>query len=156
MPRLSRYAGRKRNDSGKRGEAVGGHELRFEISSCLSALDPLCEKIRRLMAEQGLEQMQFRVELVARECLNNAIIHGNGERADKSVIFGLCVGRKWVRLRVADQGAGFDWRKVGRRQQPDEKATSGRGLAMARAYSRRMMFNRQGNQITVWIRKAVK
>jgi serine/threonine-protein kinase RsbW len=122
----------------------------LSIPSALSAVEPVCEKIRSLLEKRHLERMRFQVEMVARECLNNAILHGNRARAGRVVKFAMRVGRRLICLRIADQGAGFDWR-ARKRCWPADSAASGRGLMVARAYAERMAFNRRGNQVTVWI-----
>ena len=78
--------------------------LELSIPSCLSAVETVCEEIRGLLGRRHLERLQFAVEIVARECLNNAILHGNDGLPDKRVSFGMRVGRKRICLRFADQG----------------------------------------------------
>lgn len=93
------------------------------------------------------------MELLLREFLNNAMIHGNGLDAHKQVQMSFRIGIKWMRIQIADEGPGFDWRKA-RRTPPDADAESGRGLAIAMIYAQRVRFNRPGNQVTIWIRKS--
>ncbi len=125
-------------------------DLRLSIPSVLSAVELVCEQIRGTLEKHHLEPMRFQVELVARECLNNAILHGNRGQQNRVVDFGMRVGRKRICLRTVDQGAGFDWRL---RQQcwPIDSVCSGRGLLLAGAYAERIAFNSRGNQVTVWI-----
>ena len=112
----------------------------------------LCRRVREFVQAAGFSQMGFPIELLARECLCNAVIHGNRNAADKSVDLSLSVGRKWIRLRVSDQGVGFDWRKA-RRKGFDTTTTSGRGLQICALYAERVRFSRSGNRIALWIRK---
>ncbi|HUA97929.1 MAG TPA: ATP-binding protein [Terracidiphilus sp.] len=122
------------------------------IPSRLGDAESLCLKIRGWLQAQGLCDRCFTVELLARECLTNAVIHGNGNAADKSVALSLSVGREWIRLTVCDEGPGFAWRKA-RRKRPDAALSSGRGLQLCALYAERVRFNRSGNQIALWIRK---
>jgi serine/threonine-protein kinase RsbW len=108
--------------------------------------------VRGLLHANGLREPAFRVELLARECLNNAVLHGNRMAADKYVDFRLSVGREWISLQIGDQGPGFDWRKA-RRQRVDTARSSGRGLQFCTLYAERVRFNRSGNRITLWIGK---
>jgi serine/threonine-protein kinase RsbW len=115
-------------------------------------VDSLCLKIRDLLYTNDLGEVCFGVELLARECLNNAVIHGNGNHVDKSIGLCLSVGREWIKLQVTDAGAGFNWRKA-RQKTPDSIESSGRGLGLYALYAARVRFNRRGNQITLWIPK---
>ena len=132
----------------------GGKELYLSIPSCLEAIEPLCDEIRILLDRRHLAAMQFAVEILARECLNNAVLHGNEGRNNGWVRFGMRVGRKLIRLRVADQGPGFDWRRMRRNRLPAGDEGTGRGLVVARIYAQRVAFNRCGNQVTLWINTA--
>jgi len=123
------------------------------IPSCLGQAEILCRKIRGWMQGAGLGESCFAVELLARESLVNAVIHGNRCAADKSVRLSLRVGRKWIRLQVADEGEGFDWRKAGQKK-PDATTSCGRGLQLYAMYAGRVRFNRKGNRIELWMAKA--
>ena len=118
------------------------------IASRLTEVDGLCLSIRMWLNQAGLTTECFAVELLARESLNNAVIHGNAGYADRAIRLELCVGRKWIRLRVTDEGPGFDWRKA-RRRRSELEAESGRGLALFTLYADQVRFNRRGNQITL-------
>lgn len=114
----------------------------------------LCRKIRFLLHSHGLCKVAFPVELLARECLNNALIHGNRNEADKSITVRLSLGREWIRLEVRDEGRGFGWRKAWQnRLDTAATASCGRGLQLCALYAGRVRFNRCGNQITLWISK---
>lgn len=118
----------------------------------MAEAEALCLAIRHLFHTSGLGQDCFPVELLARECLNNAVIHGNRNDADKSIVLRLWVGREWLRMQVSDQGPGFRWRKA-RQNKLDATASSGRGLQLCALYAERIRFNRSGSQITLWISK---
>lgn len=92
------------------------------------------------------------MELLAREALNNAILHGNRNRPGKTARLDLRLGRRWMRMQVEDEGDGFNWRAV-RFRVPDNSDTSGRGLSIISLYADRVSFNRSGNQITFWFDK---
>jgi len=126
--------------------------LRQKIPSRMAETESLCLKIRALLQKNGLREACFQVELLARECLNNAVIHGNRNDAGKSISFHLQVGREWIRLQVCDEGPGFAWREA-RGNGLDTTASSGRGLHFYKLYADRVRFNRTGNQITLWISK---
>jgi len=128
-----------------------------ELPSTLSSIEPVCVELKALLEAARLgDRARFAVELLARECLSNAILHGNQGRAGALVALSVRLGPRWVRLRVGDQGPGFDWRRAMRAAAaaigPPE-ATSGRGLCIAALYANRVQFNRRGSQITLWLRR---
>ena len=122
------------------------------IPSSMAEAESLCLKIRALLQRESLCRICFPVELLARECLSNAVIHGNRGDARKSVQFRLWIGRQWVRLQVSDEGSGFAWRKALVRTL-DTAKPHGRGLQLYTLYAGRVRFNRRGNQITLWVKK---
>ena len=129
-------------------------ELCVSIPSSLTAIDPLCERIRALLARERLQQMQFPVEILARECLNNAVLHGNLGRRHSRVKFSMRIGRKRICLRVSDSGPGFNWRRWRRLRCPGANAINGRGLLIFKMYADEIVFNLRGNQVTLWINTA--
>jgi anti-sigma regulatory factor (Ser/Thr protein kinase) len=122
------------------------------IPSRLAEVDRVCREARELLEAHGLADRSFAVELVTRECLCNAIVHGGRGCAEARVTLELRVGRRWVRLQVADEGPGFPWRRASRLP-PDDDSPGGRGLAICALYAERIAFNRTGSRISVWIAK---
>jgi anti-sigma regulatory factor (Ser/Thr protein kinase) len=123
--------------------------LRCLIPARLEAVDAVCLELRAFMTANGLAVDAFAVELIARECLNNTVLHGNQNQADKTATLSLSLGQRWLRLQIADQGVGFNWRQACRTA-ADPAASSGRGLAISMLYADRVLFNQRGNQITLW------
>ncbi len=128
-------------------------DLHCEISSNLRVVDSVCERLHTTLKVNGLSDLHFPVELVARECLNNAIIHGNRHDAGKKVAVDFKIGRKWICLQIVDEGSGFKRKKAHKSMPPDNTVVRGRGLPICRLYTDRMAFNRKGNQITLWLKK---
>jgi anti-anti-sigma factor len=126
--------------------------LREKIPSRMAEADALCLRVRETLCANGLSRLSFGVELLARECLANAVTHGNRGDADKSILFRLVEGREWIRLEVSDEGPGFAWRKA-LQTGMNSTACSGRGLHLYALYAERVQFNRRGNRITLWISK---
>jgi len=124
-------------------------KVKIKLASNLNEIDRVCPLALDLLTRCGLQRFHFAIELVARELLNNAILHGNKQNPDKQVEFNLFVGRRWIRLQIADQGDGFNWRQA-RRLPPDVLAESGRGMAIARVYGQRVHFGAGGRKIEVW------
>jgi serine/threonine-protein kinase RsbW len=130
-----------------------GHSARRAIPSVLSEVDGVCREVQTLLERHGAASRCFAADLLLREFLNNAILHGNRSDARKQVRVVVTVGRKWIVCRVADEGPGFNWRTK-RRTPPEADATSGRGLAIGALYAQRLRYNRAGNQVTFWIGKS--
>ncbi len=126
--------------------------LRRSLSSRVADAERTALAARRLLGRAGVGGIGFAVETCLRECLNNAVRHGNQGRPRRRVQCELAVGWKWIRFCVRDEGAGFPWRERGRRRHA-ATATSGRGLRIVDLYSRRVRFNRAGNAVTVWFRR---
>jgi anti-anti-sigma factor len=126
--------------------------FRETIPSRLEEAELLCLRIRKLLQNSDLPLLCFPVELLARECLANAVNHGNRNDADKSIVLWFSIGREWVRLQVSDEGPGFAWRKA-LQKCLDTTEPTGRGLRLYALYAERVQFNRCGNQITLWISK---
>jgi len=129
--------------------------LHREVPSHLAEVDPVCREIRAFLEDKGQKAACFPVELLAREWLNNAIIHGNGRDAAKKVALNLEVGRKWICLQIIDEGRGFNWRKA-KRAPPEDTVTGGRGMPISAVYAQRVSFNQRGNRVTLWLKKENK
>jgi len=126
--------------------------LHRNLASRLVEVEALCHELRALFTPEPLAASAFAVELLARETLNNAVLHGNAGDEGKRVVFELHCGRKWIRLSVSDQGPGFNWKN---RPQalPSDIADGGRGLPILALYAERLQFNRAGNRVTLWLRR---
>lgn len=125
------------------------HILSRELLSNLAEVDGFCLETRNLLTSLGLLSQLFPVEMLLRESLNNAIIHGNCCDCQKKMHVEVRIGRKWIILRVTDEGAGFDSRRA-IREFPASDATSGRGLAIYSLYADRVSFNSKGNRVCFW------
>lgn len=122
--------------------------FRRVLPSDLAAIDAFCDEVRVSMAELGLSGDVFPVGMVLHESLVNAIVHGNKQGVGKRVFVTLRLGTRWIVLRVADEGVGFDWRRLGATV-PGVESTGGRGLPIYGLYADRVSFNECGNQVTL-------
>jgi anti-sigma regulatory factor (Ser/Thr protein kinase) len=122
------------------------------MPSHLTAVEAVCRDVRGWLEANGLSAVGFAVELTTRECLCNAVVHGNAGRADARVTLSLRIGRRWIRVQVADEGRGFPWRSA-TKSPPEGTQEHGRGLAICALYASRVAFNRSGSRITLWIAK---
>ena len=121
--------------------------------SQLDEVDRVCLEMRNFCERRGWTSVGFGMELVLRECLNNAILHGNRRDPAKQVHLGLWSRPPWILLQVADEGPGFDWKATRRRGLPQDESVNGRGLCIAQVYARRVHFNTAGNQISLWFQQ---
>jgi anti-sigma regulatory factor (Ser/Thr protein kinase) len=126
--------------------------LEQKIPSRMDEADLLCLKVRETLEANGLSRLSFPVELLTRECLENALKHGNGNDPAKAILLQLRAGRTWIRLQVTDEGPGFAWRKA-LQTWVSTTEPCGRGMSIYTLYAERFRFNRCGNRITFWIDK---
>jgi serine/threonine-protein kinase RsbW len=122
------------------------------IPSVLTEVGSVCSQARDLLKSHQQDLHCFAVDLLLHEFINNAIIHGNRLNGLKEVSVSLRIGRHWIRMQIADQGNGFNWKRRNLHI-PDSDLTGGRGLLIGMQYAQRIAFNRTGSQVTLWIRK---
>lgn len=122
----------------------------WTIASVTAAVDGVCRGARAALQRRGLATHCFAVDLLLREFLNNAIIHGHRSLRQRRVRAEMRVTGRWIVLRIADRGTGFDWR-ARRREPPDAASPSGRGMAIGAAYAQQLRFSPRGNAVTLWI-----
>lgn len=93
------------------------------------------------------------LRLIFSELLYNAVIHGNKHDGAKTVHMELSVHEDTVYLQVADEGAGFDYRRVidGFSRNPDENLykENGRGIRLVCSIAESVEFNERGNEVRV-------
>jgi serine/threonine-protein kinase RsbW len=119
------------------------------LPATLESVDLICEKVKKLWAELGLSQSAFAIQLLLRETLNNAVIHGTKSNPEKRI---KCSIRKceneYMELAVSDNGHGFDWIQYWDHQS-DADSSSGRGIEIMRRYGKEVRFNEEGNRVTI-------
>lgn len=116
--------------------------LLYTIPAALGEIETVCEKVVASLKIRNIGCHLDGVILVIREALTNAVKHGSRHGGDLEVVFSLKRRANALILKVADQGAGFDWRA-----HQGRAAKSGRGLELLRMYSDIVSFNEQGNEI---------
>ena len=118
----------------------------LEMDTDLGNVDLCVERIRLFLEERGSHEDLFAVALLAREALNNAMIHGNGLDPSRMVFFRLSAEDGGYDLDVEDQGQGFDWRS---RLQASSSVDDvrGRGHEIYRNFARAVRYNDRGNAV---------
>lgn len=109
--------------------------------------------VRHFLLEMGASRLAFPTEVVIRECLNNAVLHGNCEDPNKRMTLTVRADKGSIHIRVSDEGAGFDWKQYGMGRVPASTAMNGRGLTIVHSLAKEVTFNRRGNEINVEISK---
>lgn len=120
--------------------------LAISFSSSMDHIDRACGEVARLLESRGKRFVLhfFAVNLVMREGLTNAVRHGNKNDPEKVVVFELHIGRNLLRIRISDQGRGFDWGKK-KAVSLSKASDHGRGMAIMEQYFTRHSYNARGN-----------
>ncbi|MEI9814728.1 MAG: ATP-binding protein [Acidobacteriota bacterium] len=111
-------------------------EVKEELESTLESVDHAEELVMRAAREMGFdEDQQHEIGISLRECMVNAVVHGNRYNSRKKVHFAVNHSPKKLEIVIGDEGEGFDTEGV-----PDPLAQenllrqSGRGVLMMRAF----------------------
>jgi serine/threonine-protein kinase RsbW len=104
--------------------------------STLESVDQAEVEILKAAAEAGFdEDEQHRIGMAVRECMVNAVVHGNRYNRNKQVRVSVAKGNDAFTIRITDQGEGFEPQEV-----PDPLHDnnllrhSGRGLFLMGAF----------------------
>ena len=127
-------------------------ELPSDIQAIERAVDYVMRRCDRCMEDDRRLRLHFRVGLT--EALSNAMLYGNAEDPQKRVRVEVCLGESDIRVRIQDEGNGFDPQGI-----PDPTAPSnlekpgGRGIFLMRQLLDDVRFNDEGNCVTLVLRK---
>ena len=122
--------------------------LRRVLPGNLASADQACREVLSALSTAGLHRDAFAVQLLLRETLTNAVIHGSQEDERQVVVCEVRLRRDWLTIRVTDEGPGFDWR-ARLQQRPAPLDEQGWGLHICSMYAAALTFNRRGNRVTV-------
>ncbi|MHC4147193.1 MAG: ATP-binding protein [Planctomycetota bacterium] len=112
-------------------------QLRLDllIPSDLSYVLGINYEISMLLKEFGFPQQDSRINipLACDEAITNAIVHGNKYQPDKKVNIQIYISNSRFRIRVRDQGDGFDFNSLADPRKGDNiHRSSGRGVFLMR------------------------
>lgn len=126
-------------------------ELPNDVACIEGTVDDLVRRCESLCPDRHRLLFNFRVGLS--EALANAILYGNADDPDTRVRVELRVETERIRVRVTDQGGGFDPAAVPDPTLPENIAKpAGRGIFLMRALMDEVTFNASGNSVTLVLR----
>ncbi len=122
-------------------------ELRGEVPATLVAVEEFLARFRVWRANLH-ENLAFPGELLLREALTNAAVHGS--RGEPAMCIRCIVRLKPGRLLIAvcDDGVGFRWREVWGHTAA-AWVPRGRGIEIFRHYASGVRFSARGNGVTL-------
>jgi len=131
-------------------------ELPSDVRSIESAVDYVMRRCRGCMEDSDRRlRLNFRVGLT--EALSNAMLYGNHQDPAKRVRLELCLEESGVRVRVIDEGDGFDPRSVPDPTTPANlERPCGRGIFLMRKLLDEVHFNDRGNCVTLVLRSGTR
>jgi serine/threonine-protein kinase RsbW len=135
-------------------EREGAVKIERAFDSTLESVDEAEALILDAAGKAGFdEDEQHHISMAARECLVNAVVHGNRYSAHKKVHVVIESLPDHIRIVITDEGEGFDLSEL-----PDPLAEenllrhSGRGLFLIRAFMDELSVRRispHGTEVTL-------
>ncbi len=117
-------------------DGVASQTVEELLESTLESVDQAEETVLRVATQMGFdEDEQHRIGMSVRECMVNAVVHGNRYNTRKKVHLTVSRTNGRLEILVGDEGGSFDVSKL-----PDPLAEenllrqSGRGLLMMQAF----------------------
>jgi serine/threonine-protein kinase RsbW len=117
-------------------EAAQARPVELVLDSTLDSVDTAEEAVLREAHQLGFdEDEQHRIGMSVRECMVNAVVHGNRYNARKKVHVSIARSPDQLSIVIGDEGEGFDMNTL-----PDPLANenllrhSGRGLLLIQAF----------------------
>lgn len=122
----------------------------LELPNDLGAIERSVEYLLERCSDAGFEgsrlRLNFRVGVA--EALANAMMYGNGRDPGKHVKLEAWCAPDRVRVRITDQGTGFDPRSLPDPTLPQNVTRShGRGVYLIRELMDEVAFNERGNSV---------
>ena len=110
--------------------------MNLVLDSSLESVDVAEERVLSEAAQAGFdEDQQHHIGMSVRECMVNAVVHGNRYNARKKVNVSISRSADRLEITIGDEGEGFDMKNL-----PDPLADenllrhSGRGLLLMQAF----------------------
>jgi anti-sigma regulatory factor (Ser/Thr protein kinase) len=125
-----------------------GREFRAAVPASLDAMEGLLVDFRSGLKDVLDSPGCFAAELLLREALTNAVVHGCQSNPVLLVRCAVRTNDRRFVIAVEDQGRGFDWR-IARERRAEVFACSGRGMEIFRKFATRVRFNHRGNGVVI-------
>jgi serine/threonine-protein kinase RsbW len=105
------------------------------MDSTLESVDSAEELAVGLAERAGVDEDDLmKVGMAIRECMVNAVVHGNRYNANKKVRFTVSANAEHFTVKVADEGEGFDFDAIPDPLAPENLLkTSGRGIFLIKS-----------------------
>jgi len=135
------------------------HELEIELPNDLRAIEQSVEVVLDRGRQVGFDPDRLRLNLRVglTEALANAMLYGNGQDPRKRVLVEARLTPDEIRIRVTDEGRGFDPGSVPDPTTPDRIPRScGRGIFLIRRLMDHVEYNERGNSIEMRLNAAGK
>jgi anti-sigma regulatory factor (Ser/Thr protein kinase) len=123
-------------------------DVRAAMPASLQAVEEFFAEFRRRNQALLDRANCFAAELLLREALNNAVLHGCHADPGKQVRCLLRLRERRLLIAVEHNGDGFDWR-AGRAGPAALWDCSGRGIEILRKYSSHVRYNERGNAVAI-------
>ena len=113
-----------------------GKRIRLKLESNLDVVEATEMMARQAALEKKISGDEIdQLGIAVRECVVNAVSHGNGYSRDKSVYFTVSTDATQLKIAIEDEGEGFDPDAVPDPTQGDNLLqTTGRGLLLMRSF----------------------
>jgi serine/threonine-protein kinase RsbW len=120
--------------------------LPSDLAMVEAAVGYLVDRCRAYSFEGHRLELNFRVSIT--EALANAVLYGNDNDPDRTVLVEVTLDTERVIIRVSDEGEGFDPSTVPDPTRPENLHRSGgRGLFLIRSLMDEMQYNDRGNSV---------
>jgi anti-sigma regulatory factor (Ser/Thr protein kinase) len=126
-------------------------EMRAVMPATLEAIEDFFAEFRVRSQLLLCRSACFAAELLVREALTNAVVHGSHTDPGRQVRCSLRLKGRCLVIAVEDDGDGFDWRAAWKKA-AEAGDCSGRGIEILRRYSNRVRYNQRGNVVTMFKR----
>jgi serine/threonine-protein kinase RsbW len=125
-----------------------GKSLNLNIKADLKEIDNFCMEAEKLLRNNSLGEYVFPVQLLLREALTNAVVHGCRKQSKLMIKCYFNILENEIRMEIKDPGDGFDW-KFAQSKDYTLSADSGRGLLIFNKYASEYIYNKAGNGVLI-------
>ena len=117
-----------------------------------AAVGYLVDRCRAFSFHGHRLDLNFRVSIT--EALANAVVYGNGNDPDRTVLVDVTLESERVVIVVSDEGEGFDPSQIPDPTLPENlQRSGGRGLFLIRSLMDEMQYNDRGNSLSMVLRR---